>query len=594
MIFPSSCLHLGPTQNHIVTEGTSQKGQADRAQELLKRIRQEEEELRKMHGEEVEILPSPMLLQEMVEAGLSLPMLVSPGLIPGRRRSGLPPSVSATSTSTTFQHRSLQPEFGAVRFLCPVRDSSPPPLHSSCSSPTQSCRRQRRRRGASVPVSEGCANASSSLLEGWITASRLSPVSPGFLLDAPAPASTEGRLHAPVTTADSSQLLPAVTPAGLNLPTAAPAEPSTFAAASAPAKEADPSFVPVCYSPYTLVLDQLIDWKTEWGHYSPSSLTVEIIESEQQRILEGTGPAKPLDSQHAAKPLDSQHAAKPLDSQHAAKPLDSQHAAKPLDSQHAAKPQDSLHAAKPLDSVKSPELQHTVMLHEPQIRVPESTKGFKDEPPQNQVPEFREGFEDEPPLTLAPGQTDCAPGQTDCAPGQTDCAPGQTDLLPVAPDYVAPEPQPDYVAPEPQPDYVAPEPQPDYVAPEPQPDYVAPEPQPDFLPDTPQPDFFPWAPDFTTDYAPDRAPDNTMRGSESDARTKSSGFQPGSTPDARAKSSGFQPGSTPDARAKSSGFLPGSTPDARVKSSGSLPGSTPDARTKFSLLVTQIGMCCYL
>ncbi|KAK5602939.1 hypothetical protein CRENBAI_019550 [Crenichthys baileyi] len=99
MIFPSSCLHFGPIQNHPVTVGTSQKGQADRAQELLKRIRQEEEELRKMHGEEVEILPSPMLLQEMEEAGLSLPTPVSPGLIPARRRSGLPPSVSATFTA---------------------------------------------------------------------------------------------------------------------------------------------------------------------------------------------------------------------------------------------------------------------------------------------------------------------------------------------------------------------------------------------------------------------------------------------------------------------------------------------------------------
>ncbi|KAK5610541.1 hypothetical protein CRENBAI_003380 [Crenichthys baileyi] len=175
-----------------------------------------------MYSKEVEVLPSPMLLQEMEEAGLRLPTPVSPGLIPGRRRSGLPPSVSATSTSTTFQHHSSQPEFGAAHFLYPVQDSSPPPLHSSCSSPAQSRLRRRRRRGASVPVSEGCANASSSLPEGWITASRLLPVSPGFLPDAPA--STEGRLHAPVTTADSSQLLLAVTLAGLSLTTAAPAE----------------------------------------------------------------------------------------------------------------------------------------------------------------------------------------------------------------------------------------------------------------------------------------------------------------------------------------------------------------------------------
>ncbi|KAK5613632.1 hypothetical protein CRENBAI_018817 [Crenichthys baileyi] len=109
MIFPSSCLHFGPTQNHIVTEGTSQKGQSDRAQEVLKRIRQEEEELMKMHGEEVEILPSPLLLQEMEEAGLSLPTPVSPVLIPGRKRSGLPPAVSATSTSSHRRGTSFSP-----------------------------------------------------------------------------------------------------------------------------------------------------------------------------------------------------------------------------------------------------------------------------------------------------------------------------------------------------------------------------------------------------------------------------------------------------------------------------------------------------
>ncbi|MEQ2175487.1 hypothetical protein GOODEAATRI_018403, partial [Goodea atripinnis] len=32
----------------------------------------------------------------------------------------------------------------------------------------------------------------------------------------------------------------------------------------------------------------LKDWKAEWGCYSPSSLTVEIIEAERQRIINGT------------------------------------------------------------------------------------------------------------------------------------------------------------------------------------------------------------------------------------------------------------------------------------------------------------------
>ncbi|MEQ2308796.1 hypothetical protein AMECASPLE_031920 [Ameca splendens] len=100
MILPSSCLHFGPIQNHTVTEGTSHQDRADKAKELKKWIRQQEEELRKLHGEEVEILPSPLLLQEMEETGLSLPTPVSPVLIPGRIRSCLPPTDSATSTSS--------------------------------------------------------------------------------------------------------------------------------------------------------------------------------------------------------------------------------------------------------------------------------------------------------------------------------------------------------------------------------------------------------------------------------------------------------------------------------------------------------------
>ncbi|MEQ2291708.1 hypothetical protein AMECASPLE_015741 [Ameca splendens] len=39
------------------------------------------------------------------------------------------------------------------------------------------------------------------------------------------------------------------------------------------------------------VLGQLIDWKTEWGRYSTGSMTVEILESERQRIIKGGGPS---------------------------------------------------------------------------------------------------------------------------------------------------------------------------------------------------------------------------------------------------------------------------------------------------------------
>ncbi|KAK5603870.1 hypothetical protein CRENBAI_026454 [Crenichthys baileyi] len=516
MIFPSSCLHFGPTQNHIVTEGTSQKDQADRAQELLKRLHREEEDLRKMHVEEVEILPSPLLLQEMEEAGLTLSTPVSPVLIPGRKHSGLPPAVSATSTSS---HRRR-----------PCRKHSTP----AAATPA----------GLNLPAAASPEPSTSAAVSPEPSTSAAAPAEPSK----PAAITKLSVLEA----------------ARAEFPTFTVAVATYLASGTAPlffleqAKEEQKRCtvlndllsrlidLPSLWKQKLKVLDQMKCWVMEWGNFFQSPFTVEVLETERQRIiLENSSSdsvlvpttAGSLDSRHAAKPLDSQHAAKPLDSQHAAKPLDSQHAAKPLDSQHhAAKSPEPQHAAKHLDSAKYPEPQHAAKLTEPQpaaagsteplTQVPEFREGFEDEPPLTQVPEFREGFEDEPPLTLAKGQTDCAPGQTDCAPGQTDYAPGQTDYAPgqtnwgqmdcvsgttdlmthycltfqpvstpytfqpvstpdtlhpvSTPDTLQPVStpdllQPDYVAPEPQPDYVAPEPQPDYVAPEPQPDYVAPE-----------------------------------------------------------------------------------------------------------------------
>ncbi|MED6247408.1 hypothetical protein ATANTOWER_032472 [Ataeniobius toweri] len=100
MLLPSSRLHFGPPANPFMTEGTSQQDQTDKAQELKKWVQQQEAELRKMHGEEVEILPSPLLLQEMEEAGISLLTPESPVLIPGRMRSSPPSTFSASSTSS--------------------------------------------------------------------------------------------------------------------------------------------------------------------------------------------------------------------------------------------------------------------------------------------------------------------------------------------------------------------------------------------------------------------------------------------------------------------------------------------------------------
>ncbi|MED6237559.1 hypothetical protein ATANTOWER_027789, partial [Ataeniobius toweri] len=67
MLLPSSCLRFGPPQNPILTAGTSQTDQADRAKQLKGWIKQQDETLRALYGEEVEICSSPLLLEEMEE-----------------------------------------------------------------------------------------------------------------------------------------------------------------------------------------------------------------------------------------------------------------------------------------------------------------------------------------------------------------------------------------------------------------------------------------------------------------------------------------------------------------------------------------------
>ncbi|MEQ2223475.1 hypothetical protein ILYODFUR_037134, partial [Ilyodon furcidens] len=113
MRLPSSYLHFGPIQTQNVIVGTSQyQDQADGYKELKKWVTQQEEELRRIYGEEVEILPSPLLLQEMEEARGHQPTPVSPAFIPGRIRSSLPPTVSATSISSR-RHRHRRKPFSS-------------------------------------------------------------------------------------------------------------------------------------------------------------------------------------------------------------------------------------------------------------------------------------------------------------------------------------------------------------------------------------------------------------------------------------------------------------------------------------------------
>ncbi|MEQ2253929.1 hypothetical protein ILYODFUR_037581 [Ilyodon furcidens] len=110
MRLPSSYQLFGLTTNINVTVGTSQyQDQADQCKELKKWVTQQEEELRRIYGEEVEIFPSPLLLQEMEGARGCQPTPVSPAFIPGRIRSSLPPTVPATSISSRRRRHHRKP-----------------------------------------------------------------------------------------------------------------------------------------------------------------------------------------------------------------------------------------------------------------------------------------------------------------------------------------------------------------------------------------------------------------------------------------------------------------------------------------------------
>ncbi|MEQ2245841.1 hypothetical protein ILYODFUR_032036 [Ilyodon furcidens] len=127
MLLPSPYLHFDPLQPQTLTEGTSQyKDQVDKAKELKKWVRQQEEALRKRHGEEVEILPSPMLLQEMEEAEGRQSTSISPHFIPGRICSSLPPTASATSTRRRRHCRKPSSPPAASEPSSPPADSEPP------------------------------------------------------------------------------------------------------------------------------------------------------------------------------------------------------------------------------------------------------------------------------------------------------------------------------------------------------------------------------------------------------------------------------------------------------------------------------------
>ncbi|KAK5607898.1 hypothetical protein CRENBAI_009020 [Crenichthys baileyi] len=97
-----------------MTEGSSQhQDQADLALELLRRIQQHEEEARAMFREDIEILSSPLLVEEIEETlrGSKL-LLAPPGYRPGQNCSSLPSRGKPPASRQGHQH--LQPVHQAV------------------------------------------------------------------------------------------------------------------------------------------------------------------------------------------------------------------------------------------------------------------------------------------------------------------------------------------------------------------------------------------------------------------------------------------------------------------------------------------------
>ncbi|KAK5614576.1 hypothetical protein CRENBAI_018530 [Crenichthys baileyi] len=276
MILQSSCLHFGPTQNHIMTVGTSHQDQADKAQELKKWVRQQEEELRKMHGEEVE-------------------------------RSSVPPTVSATST---FSHRrrhhrgpSSSPTTTAVSPSASSTSSTSAANPAAAEFPAgYGSRPGRHRRHKTVTIGEFRMGASRPSTEG-------------------PPATIPSQLFSPALSgghsAPSAVLQPLVQSPALNW-------------IQAGLEEMKKKFMKErCCGLVLHLMDHPEDL-----NLVHSVLQAEFIAEgwlDAPAPLSAGGPFDPLlvavraaqnimnsDSQHAAKPLASQYAPKPLDSQHAA------------------------------------------------------------------------------------------------------------------------------------------------------------------------------------------------------------------------------------------------------------------------------------
>ncbi|KAK5602585.1 hypothetical protein CRENBAI_007421 [Crenichthys baileyi] len=160
MLLPRSCLRFGPPQNQTVTAGTSQTEQAQTVKELKKWVQQQEETLRALYGEEVELTPSPLLLEEMEEC-FGETDWAAVGFLPKQSRSS---PVRASSKPRHPHHKRFTPAAAAAapaKLGTPTaalaESSPPPPAAAEFPAGFSSCpgRRLRRRSVAIGEVRSG-------------------------------------------------------------------------------------------------------------------------------------------------------------------------------------------------------------------------------------------------------------------------------------------------------------------------------------------------------------------------------------------------------------------------------------------------------
>ncbi|KAK5610921.1 hypothetical protein CRENBAI_024531 [Crenichthys baileyi] len=168
MLLPRSCLRFGPPQNQTMTAGTSQTDQAQTVKELKKWVQQQEETLRALYGEEVELTPSPLLLEEMEEC-FGETDWAAVGFLPKQSRSS---PVRTSSKPRHPHHKRFTP---AVLAAAPAKlgtptaalaeSSPPPPAAAGFPAGFSSCpgRRLHRR---SVAIGEVRSGASYLSTEG--------------------------------------------------------------------------------------------------------------------------------------------------------------------------------------------------------------------------------------------------------------------------------------------------------------------------------------------------------------------------------------------------------------------------------------------